>query len=232
MTLGIMQPYLFPYLGYFQLIQAVDEFIFYDDVNYIKGGWINRNYILANGKTQLFTLNLEGASSNKKINEITIGNNSKKLLRSMNQAYSKSPFFSEVFPMIEEVFSNANKGVPISKIAEQSIKIVSEYLGIKTEFKLSSVDYGTTQKLNRESRIFEICKSSGSKQYINTIYGEDLYDKKDFKANGIELKFIQPSSFTYKQNIENFIPNLSIIDVLMNNSTDIIRNNLDNYTLV
>ena len=72
MKLAIMQPYLFPYLGYFQLIAAVDKFVFYDDVNFIKNGWINRNRLLISGKVNYITIPLSGASSFLKINQVLV----------------------------------------------------------------------------------------------------------------------------------------------------------------
>ena len=83
MTVAIMQPYLFPYIGYWQLIHAVDTFVIFDDVNYIKKGYINRNNILVNGQKQTFTLELMSASQNKLINDIDIGNNIEKVMESI-----------------------------------------------------------------------------------------------------------------------------------------------------
>ena len=105
MTLAIMQPYLFPYIGYWQLLNAVDTFVLYDDVNYINKGYINRNSILVDGKAQQFTLELINASQNKLINEIEIGNNSKKLLKTITQSYIKAPFFEDIITLIEEILT-------------------------------------------------------------------------------------------------------------------------------
>ena len=110
-----MQPYFFPYIGYFQIINAVDKFILYDDVNYIKGGWINRNNILQNNEKKLITLKLAGSSPNKLINEIFVGNNSNKLLKTIKQSYSKAPYFEEVFSLINGVLSLCSSTITISK---------------------------------------------------------------------------------------------------------------------
>ena len=109
MNLAVMQPYLFPYIGYWQLIDAVDIFIIYDDVNFIKRGYINRNNILENKTSQLITLELIGASQNKRINEISIGNNVNKLLKTLKQNYLKAPFYKDVFPVLEEILNNEEK---------------------------------------------------------------------------------------------------------------------------
>ncbi len=168
MKLAIMQPYLFPYIGYFQLINASDKFVFYDDVNFIKGGWINRNYILSNGEKQLFTLHLQGASSFKKINEIKIGGNSAKILKFISQAYVKAPHFSNIIPIIENIFSGVSQKTTISDIAIRSIKEVCQYLNINKEMEISSHSYAKTALLKREERVIEICRLNNSHSYINS----------------------------------------------------------------
>ena len=106
-----MQPYFLPYIGYFQLIKAVNLFIIYDDVQFIKGGWINRNYILSNRNKSMFNLILKGASANKLINEISVQTDQNKLLKTIYHSYKKAPYFEFVYPLIEnildfEVFPN------------------------------------------------------------------------------------------------------------------------------
>ena len=128
MKLGIMQPYFFPYLGYFHLISAVDEFVLYDDVNFIKQGWISRNRIISNTGTQFLTLQLLGASSFKKINEIQTGNNKEKLVKSVYQSYSKAEYFKERFPLIEELLINPEDNLAL--YLENIICSLSNFLGI------------------------------------------------------------------------------------------------------
>lgn len=231
MKLAIMQPYLFPHLSYFQLINAVDKFVFYDDVNYIKGGWINRNYILVSGKKQFFTLQLKKASSYRKINEIQIGENSKKIIRSLAQAYSKTPYFKDVFPLIESVFTEIHPHSTISDIAIKSVQLVCRYLNILTKLELSSLNYMESQHLKGETRICEICKLNQASTYINSAGGVILYNKQDFIKNKIQLFFIKSNPFTYKQNHELFISGLSILDLLMFNSRKELCSALLDYNL-
>ncbi|MCM8813875.1 MAG: WbqC family protein, partial [Candidatus Omnitrophica bacterium] len=99
MKLGIMQPYIFPYLGYFQLIGAVDKYVIYDDVNYIRSGWINRNYIIVNRRQYLFTICIDHASPFKLINELTIKDDFVKLSKTIELAYKKAPYFTEAFAL-------------------------------------------------------------------------------------------------------------------------------------
>ncbi len=232
MKIAIMQPYIFPYIGYFQLINAVDKFILYDDVNYIKGGWINRNQILLGGKKTYFTLDLKDSSSFKKINQILVVGRVDKLIKTLRQAYSKAPYFDNVFPIIEKIFSNITTNSLISNIAEISLKEISMYFNIKTQFELSSEKYSESIDLLKEERILKICKLNNSETYINAIGGKDFYDKKYFSDNKVNLFFIKSNLIQYQQFKNDFIDNLSIIDVMMFNSLIEIQQMLGDYELI
>ena len=229
MKIAVMQPYFFPYIGYWQLINSVDIFIIYDDVNFIKKGYINRNNILINNVKHLFTLALIKSSQNKKINEILIGENNKKILRTIEQSYLKAPFFHEIFPIIEDIFSD--KGKDLSKFLGNSLQIFSKYLDINTKFEYSSM-LENDKSLQAQDRLIEISKILNATDYINAIGGEQLYDKNAFSDAGINLSFIQTELINYKQFNNKFIPNLSIIDVMMFNSKEDIKEMLKKYTLV
>lgn len=111
MKLAIMQPYFFPYIGYFQLIHAVDKFIILDDVNYINRGWINRNKIIINGEAKWFTLSLDKASQNKLIKEINISSKDvfhEKLLKTLKIFYGKAPYFNQVYDLLNKLFKIEN----------------------------------------------------------------------------------------------------------------------------
>ncbi|MFB6317428.1 WbqC family protein [Saccharicrinis sp. FJH54] len=230
MKLAVMQPYLFPYLAYFQLIYAVDKFIFYDDVNYIKGGWINRNNILVKGEKKLLTLNLIGASSNKLIKDIEIGQNRQKLLKTIQQSYTKAPFYNKIFPMIESILCHNTNF--ISELAIHSVIKVCEFLGIDCEFETSSLMYGDTAGMEKTERLKKICRLNGAAVYVNPIGGQNLYNKHDFMHKGIDLFFLKSSFPVYTQFDTGFIPGLSIIDILMFNKRKEIINMLEKYKLV
>jgi len=230
-TLGIMQPYLFPYLGYFQLIDSVDTFVFFDDVNYIKKGWINRNYILVDNNKYMWTLPLIKTSQNKKINEHEIFEPKKtkeKLSKLIYKAYEKAPNFKSVFPLINSILSGSE--ILISEIALKSIFEITNYLNLNKTFKRSS-DLINPNKYSSYLRIIDIIKLLNCSKYINPIGGYKLYDKLLFKKNGIELQFIETSEIFYKQYNNNFIPNLSMIDVLMFNNIETIKFFLKEYKL-
>ena len=180
MKLGIMQPYFLPYLGYWQLMNAVDTYIVYDDVNYIKRGRINRNNILINGESKTINLILKEASQNKHINEIFIDNNEvqkRKLLSKIQMAYSKAPYFSVVFPMIEQIFLQHEEN--LAKYLYNSFQIIAGYLNIQTKIILSS-SLNKDCSLKGKYKIVSICKLLGADEYYNSVGGMELYDKDEF----------------------------------------------------
>lgn len=235
MKIAIMQPYFFPYIGYFQLVNAVDVFVLYDDVNFIKQGWINRNKILNAGSAMMFSIPLKNASSFKLINETEINNElydkwRNKFMRTLEQAYGKAPFFNEIYKLICNILNSDN--VLISEIANNSIITVSNYLGLVTKFKLSSDSYSETNSMNKETRLIEIVKRNNANIYINPIGGAELYTKESFLKKDIELNFIKSKQIVYKQFDKQFLPWLSVIDVLMFNNIEEIKVILNQYELV
>lgn len=212
-----MQPYLFPYIGYFQLINAVDRFVIYDDVNYIMRGYINRNEILLFGKRHRFTLKLEKASSNKLINKVNIfddGNNKERIIAQLQNAYKKAPMYPKVFHMLRGIIMN--KEVNLSKYVSNTIMRLSEYLGIDTQFLYSS-EIEKNNELRGQEKVIEICKKLNARQCVNPIGGLELYDRNKFKEQGIDLSFLKPrmEDIRYEQFIDDFEGKLSIIDMLM-----------------
>ena len=229
MKTAVMQPYLFPYVGYFQLIHSVDEFVVFDDVNYIKQGWINRNRILLDKKEFLITLQLSGASSFKLINQVEVGLNQNKFLKTIGQAYKKAPYFQSVYPIIKAILLNSEKN--LAKFIEGSLYHINNYLGITSEIVISS-ELAKNNELKNQDKVINICELIKAKYYINAIGGRALYSRESFLEKGIELKFIKSKSITYKQFDNKFIPNLSIIDVMMFNSKADISKMLQEYSLV
>lgn len=232
MKIGIMQPYFLPYIGYWQLLNAVDKYVIYDDVNYIKGGWINRNRILINKEPKYFNVKLNGASPNKLINEVEVSNDNiwqKKLLKTIEENYKKAPFFKEVFPIIEKIIENDEKN--LAKYLEFSIKEICKYLDIKTELMLSS-NLEKDNSLKGKDKVIAICKELKGTEYYNAIGGQELYSFEEFKQNGIELRFLKTNEIIYKQFGDEVISNLSILDVLMFNSKEKVKEFLNNYSLI
>lgn len=228
-----MQPYIFPYLGYFQLIKAVDKFVFYDDVNFIKRGWINRNQILVNNQANLFSIPLIKASQNKLINEIKLAINEKWLKQFFNTIaynYKKAPYYNQITNIIEDTLHNNNE--TIADLTINSIKSVSNYLELKTVFETSSSKYAATKGLEKADRLIEICKLNQAKTYINPIGGKELYQKETFKEQNIDLLFIENKLTPYPQFNNDFVAGLSIIDVLMFNTKEDVKKMLNRYSLI
>ena len=228
MKLAIMQPYLFPYLGYFQLMRAVDAFVVYDDVNYIKGGWINRNYILGNDGKQLITLPIKGASPNTLINQIEIIEQHK-ILKSIRQNYSKAPYFEVVYPVLKNVFEQQVS--TLSTFLYEQLRSISAYLGLSPQWHVSS-SFKKDPDLRGQDKVLAICEELVTTQYINLPGGKALYDTEAFAARGIQLSYIQPKAVSYRQFGKAFVSSLSIIDVMMFNDRVQCAKLLEEYDLV
>ena len=229
-----MQPYLFPYIGYFQLIHAVDRFVVYDDVAFIKQGWINRNRILINGAPSFFTVPVKDASSHRLICETLIDDDrqhdrwSEKVLKSFDNAYRRAPQFASVFPLLESVV--AAKPARIADLALASLKAVARFLDIRTTFVESSAAYGNAH-LKAEERVLAICAAEKATEYINVPGGRTLYSTERFQSHDVKLAFLEPRPLEYRQFDEAFVPWLSIVDVLMFNPVDVVRHYLLAYDL-
>lgn len=232
MRLAIMQPYFMPYIGYLQLMNAVDKFVLYDDVNYINKGWINRNRILVNGQEYLFTIPLKEASQNKLINEIYLSNDPKwkgKLLKTIEQGYKKAPFYLTAFEVTEKIINfDAEK---LSDWIAAGFGFLADHLSIKTQIVPSSAIYQNTH-LKAQERILDICLQEKAQHYINPIGGMELYDKSVFEEKGIRLNFIKSKPVVYPQFKNEFVPWLSILDILMFNEVVDIQHFLNEYELV
>lgn len=227
-----MQPYFVPYIGYWQLMNAVDKYVIYDDVNFIKGGWINRNRILINGKTNYFNIPMMGASPNKLINEVNVNKDERlirKNLRTIEGAYKRAPYYQVVYPIIERIFKTEKEN--IAEFIYESFQIINDYLGIETELIMSST-LNKECSLKGEDKVLAICKELGATEYYNAIGGQKLYSFEDFRKHGIALKFVQTEKIVYEQFGEEFKPDLSIIDVMMFNSSTEIRKMLGLFTVI
>ena len=229
MRLGIMQPYFFPYLGYWQLLANVDKYVVYDDVTYIKGGWINRNNFLINGQKNLLTMQLEKASSYTLIKDIAIKDDFVKFLKTIEMGYKKAPFFEDIFRLLKDICQCPDK--KLGQFLFNSHIKICEYLGIDTELILSS-SFEKHTELKGKDKVISICKQLGADEYINAIGGQQLYDKKEFAENGIRLNFLQANLREYRQLKNEFVAGLSIIDIMMFNSKEEIKEMLNDFNLV
>ncbi|WP_420148300.1 WbqC family protein [Spirosoma sp.] len=237
MTLAIMQPYFLPYIGYLQLMNAVDTFVLYDDVAFINRGWINRNKLLINGQEHMFTVPLKDASQNKRINEVHLADDPKwrsKLLKTIEQGYRKAPYYLTVMPLTEKIVNFTTDS--IADLIHFSLAELKQYLDLSTQLIKSSSVYNNAE-LKAQTRILDICRQEKATRYINPIGGIELYDKSVFAEAGIELNFIKSKRVEYPQGnrgtgAHEFVPWLSIIDVLMFNDVTAVKTMLNEYELV
>ena len=229
--LGIMQPYFLPYIGYWQLLSAVDSFVLYDNIQYTKKGWINRNRFLLNGQDALFTIPLKRDSDYLDVVHRWVADDfdGTKLLRQLESSYRKAPFFNEAFPVFAEIINNPERN--LFEYIRDSIERVAAYLAIGTPIIVSS-SVDIDHSLRGEEKVIATCRSLGAKIYINTIGGKQLYSVSTFKENGIDLQFIETNPLSYQQFGGEFVSNLSIVDVMMFNSRKSIVAMLAEFTLV
>lgn len=228
-----MQPYFFPYIGYFQLISAVDSMVIYDNIEFTKKGWVHRNRILLQGKDIMFSLSLDKASDFLMVKERSISqvfqSEKKKILRQISSAYSKAPYFSDVYPLVEECFNFEDTN--LFSYVFNSIKRTCAYLEIETPLLISS-EVAIDHTLKGSDRVLALSEALKADTYINPIGGVDLYSKDEFRERGIELSFLRPRLTPYEQLGQAFVPALSIIDVLMFNGKKGTQDLLKEYELV
>ena len=228
-----MQPYFFPYIGYFQLINEVDEFVIYDNIEFTKKGWINRNRILVNGTDAVISLPLKKDSDFLHVNERFLADtweiDRKKILNRISESYRKAPYFKEIYPILEKCIMYEDRN--IFNFILHSVKSIMQFLNIDTKL-ITSSSISIDHQLRKDEKIIAICKEKGAEIYINPIGGFELYDKEFFKKNNLELQFIRSNNITYNQFNNEFIPWLSIIDVMMFNSLNEIKSYMSKYELI
>ena len=232
LKLGIMQPYWFPYIGYFQLVKLVDQFVILDDAQWIASGWINRNRYLVQGKPRYFTLPVRRGSYLTKINEKVfapdVARHKEHILRQIKYNYAKAPFFNQVLPLVTACLSNDESNV--AAFVLNSLQRCCQFLNITTPFiRSSEIDSGSD--LKGQDRVLSIVKRLGSDHYINSIGGTELYGRARFEELGVRLSFLRAEKMSYPQFANEFVPDLSIIDVMMFNSPNEIKTLLDTFEL-
>jgi hypothetical protein len=226
-----MQPYFLPYIGYYQLIGAVDLFIVYDNIKYTKKGWINRNRLLQNGRDVVFTLPLKSDSDflDVRDRELAATFDPDKLVNQIGGAYRRAPYFTQTATLVATIVRHDERN--LFRFLHHSIVKTCEHLGIATEIRASS-EVPIDHRLRNQQRVLALCEAVGASTYVNAIGGTELYADDEFRGRNIELKFIRPGPFAYQQFGDSFVPWLSIVDVMMFNSLDAIRKCIrSNYEL-
>ncbi|MCW5898882.1 MAG: WbqC family protein [Flavobacteriales bacterium] len=229
---AIMQPYVFPYLGYYQLFHAADTFVSLDDAAFINKGWVNRNRLLLQGGPHFFTIPLSARSQNVSIRDTRVAPDDgwrRKLLTTLGHAYRKAPYFDEVYPIFERVL--ALPGESVADTAERSLMLVLDHLGTPRSIRRAS-ELGLDPELHGQDRILAICGAVGTDLYVNPAGGRELYLAERFKERGIRLRFLRSEIVPYTQGTAgHFEPGLSMIDVLMWNSRSSVLDMMARYQL-
>ena len=220
-AVAIMQPYFFPYIGYWQLMSAADQFVIYDNIQYTKKGWINRNRYLRNKGAETFTLPLKSGSDFLEVRERFLSDDfnvqGKKILRKIESAYMKAPNFEEGYCLFKSCIEY--KDTNLFNFIFHSISKIKTYLGISTELVISS-SINCDHSLKMEKRIQAICGALSATEYLNPTGGSELYSRDDFQSRGIELLFQKVGPVIYQQFDGNFVPGLSILDLIMFNKPE------------
>lgn len=236
MNVAVMQPYLFPYLGYFNLIHACDAFIFLDNVQHIPRGFVNRNRILMTGSAHMFTVPLAAAPRDKWINERHVGGNFhqfyNKFIATLEHAYSKAPHKHEILELVSQVLGCGEEN--LARLCDKSIRAVCRYLGLERTMLVASDMLTTDQarQLRGQDKIIRLAVMAEATRYLNPMGGIELYAPEDFANAGMELRFVQPTLPEYPQEDSTFIPGLSIIDVLMHVQPETVRHFLTAYVVL
>lgn len=219
MNVVIMQPYFFPYLGYFNLLHSSDLFILLDDVQFIRRGWINRNRIQLVEAPLSFTVPVAKASRDTPINRTLISPDhfagfADKFAKQLKAAYGTAPFYKDVATLVEKTLGGPHDTV--AQLAERSIREVMDYVGLKRNIRLASAlePEASGKHLKGEERLIHIARAVGASHYNNPPGGRELYSSDAFAAAGIALRFVRPHLPPYDRPAP-FIPGLSILDALM-----------------
>ncbi len=244
--LAIMQPYLFPYIGYFRLLHSVDNFLCLDDVNFIKKGFIHRNKLVFNGQESWFSVPLQKVSQNKEIRHILIEQSlfeawQKKFFQSFTSFYKKMPHFEISHDLAQRAFSCKHES--IADLAQKSIELTCDLLdclpkiGKSSDVLCEKNEKCESEKLFGQDRIIALCKKMNARQYINLSGGIELYKKEHFANEGITLFFLSPekSSPPSAISIDNplaksYTPYVSILDMLARYGPDTLKKILQETT--
>ena len=207
-----------PYLGYWQLINAVDIFALADAYNFRKGGWIHRNRILEQGSIHYYNIPISHMSQNKQICDLELKPfDIDEKLKPLRCSYRKAANFDTGMDVMRDVLTCDS--VNLSDFLLHSIEVMCAYLGIDTRIVRTS-DYTQDPSLRMEQRIFDYCRQLGAKTYYNPIGGMELYTFDIFRKNGFKLGFVEHVPVPYSQGSREFVPCLSIIDVIMSTSRE------------
>lgn len=231
MILAAMQPYVFPYLGYFQLIREADAFYWLDGVAFIRRGWSNRNVLVGRNGPVRFVYPVLSGARDQSYAEVRLSlpdYHIRKFLEMVSHHYQKAPFFDEVFPVIQTAVSIETDS--FCELAMHSTRTLCRYMGIETPLT-PTASWPESRDFRGEARILALCRRGAAHCFLNAEGGRDLYDPCVFASEGIELRFLCHSPAAYPQPGDRFVPRASTIDALMNNSIPKLQWLLDQFDI-
>lgn len=214
MKIALMQPYFVPYLGYFQLMGAVDLFVIHDDVEFSKGGWINRNRILISGEPKFLTIPLQRMSDYALINqrEIASSYDCKKSIRALEAAYGKAPHWRSLAREVSEIVCPETRSLVDHNVG--GLEVIKRMLNQTTPLVTSS-EVLPDANSSGTRKVIDVCRVLGASEYVNPVGGINLYSPKEFLEQGIKLTFLQSRLSKYAQgHNQEFVPALSVLDSL------------------
>ena len=236
MRIGIMQPYFFPYVGYFSLIEYVDKFIFFDTPQYISHGWVNRNRVLKqDGNPDYIIVPIKKAPQETSIKDIEIANNKKwreTIVGKLTIYKRKAPNYDIVMDFIKDVLYESEHS-NLSELNCRSIVRTCEFIGLKGNFDVfSKMNLQIDQIHAPDEWALYITKALQGDIYVNPPGGQSFFDKEKYKSNNIKLQFLESGLKPYIQRIGHFEPGLSIIDVMMFCKSGEIKDILEDYRII
>lgn len=223
-VVAVMQPYFFPRLAYFQLINESDTFVLFDSAQMIVKGWVRRNRIIdysTEAGWSYINVPVSSLSRSQSIGDVLIDNTKEWRLRIRRQLenYSKAPFYSETTALVSDCLDIG--AVKLVDLLDHAIRLTADHLGIETKFNRYS-NLGIEREGNEGPGDWALlaAKHCGASTYINPVSGRLIYDDSKFERSGLNLRFLEDEPEIYSQNLKNFLPRLSIIDTLMFNGKD------------
>ncbi len=215
MRVALMQPYFFPYLGYFSLMAAVDVFVVYDNVQYSRPGWINRNRLLRNGAPEWWTATVEDAPHQLDINQRRYQSwpqQRRRLLDHLRERYRRAANASVGMALVDAALTSDQDNV--AHVNAALLTHLAKALGLQCDIRMAS-SMAQDTGLSGEARVLDLCKAFGGTTYVNSPGGMGLYAPSAFAKHGLELRFVEASPAAYPQFDAPFVPALSIVDALM-----------------
>lgn len=236
MKIGIMQPYFFPYIGYFSLIKYVDKFIFFDTPQYISHGWVNRNRILdQKGNPDYITVPIKKVSRETPIKEIEISmdkNWRETIVGKLSVYKRKAPNYDAVINFVKDILYGSEYS-NLSELNCMSIERTCEMIGLTNDFSVfSKMDLQIGQVNAPDEWALYITRALQGDIYVNPPGGQSFFDKEKYESNNIKLQFLESRLRPYIQRIGRFEPGLSILDAMMFCKNDEIKDMLEDYRII